>query len=262
MASEFAHQMRKAELGLAVRLLPPRGRVLELGAGDGWQSRALNEQGFDMTAVDVDASRIGSFPNFPVALYDGSTLPYPDASFDAIYSSNVMEHVADFERVQNELARVLRPNGYAVHCVPSAVWRFWTTLGHPLHAARSALAVAGGRGPAGTLVRQELRRSSSSIARVGRLLRLGLLSPRHGEHGSFLGEHFLFSRRGWLRRFEQTGWVVRSAEPTGIFYSGNELWGTRLGSPARRTLARFLGSSTLVFMIAPREGVSRHDHQS
>jgi SAM-dependent methyltransferase len=44
--------------------------------------------------------------------------PYEDASFDAVMSNQVMEHVADHDRVFAETSRVLRDGGYAVHLFP------------------------------------------------------------------------------------------------------------------------------------------------
>ncbi|MBZ5580656.1 MAG: class I SAM-dependent methyltransferase [Acidobacteriia bacterium] len=41
----------------------------------------------------------------------GEELPFPDRSFDIVYSANVLEHTRDPERVFAEAVRVLRPGG-------------------------------------------------------------------------------------------------------------------------------------------------------
>ena len=41
----------------------------------------------------------------------GEALPFPDDSFDLVYSANVLEHTEDPERVFMESVRVLRPGG-------------------------------------------------------------------------------------------------------------------------------------------------------
>jgi hypothetical protein len=49
---------------------------------------------------------------------DLTDLPFPDASFDWILSSHVLEHVPDDGAAIAELARVLRPGGRAILMVP------------------------------------------------------------------------------------------------------------------------------------------------
>lgn len=45
-------------------------------------------------------------------------LPYPDASFQAVLCSHVLEHVEDDRRAMREIRRVLRPGGWAVLMTP------------------------------------------------------------------------------------------------------------------------------------------------
>lgn len=252
MASKFAHAMRSAELELAIPLLPAGGRILELGAGDGWQASILAQHGFTVTAVDVAGVAAGAAQYAPVTLYDGRILPFPDAAFDAIYSSNVLEHIKDFDLIQAELARVLTTEGVAVHCVPSATWRFWTTLGHPFHAAKWVWSSRKhSTAPPVPSPASDINRLLIGKSMLG-LLRLGLIARRHGEHGNFVTEHYLFSRGAWKRRFEQTGWQIHVLRPTGLFYSGNELCGLRLARRLRGSMARILGSSTLLLAARPR----------
>ena len=65
---------------------------------------------------------------FPIIDYDGRHIPFDDASFDIVFSSNVMEHICDLHQTNREIQRVLRPDGYCVHVMPTHIWRFWTTL--------------------------------------------------------------------------------------------------------------------------------------
>jgi SAM-dependent methyltransferase len=49
---------------------------------------------------------------------DITDIQYPDASFDVIYCSHVLEHVSDDQRAMRELHRVLQPGGWAILQVP------------------------------------------------------------------------------------------------------------------------------------------------
>jgi SAM-dependent methyltransferase len=54
---------------------------------------------------------------------DITQIKLPDASFDVIYCSHVLEHVPDDLRAMRELKRVLRPSGWALFMVPITVDR-------------------------------------------------------------------------------------------------------------------------------------------
>lgn len=49
----------------------------------------------------------------------GEAIPYPNDDFDIVYSSNVLEHVADPAKVVSEIVRVLKPGGHAQLVVPN-----------------------------------------------------------------------------------------------------------------------------------------------
>lgn len=49
---------------------------------------------------------------------DLTDAPHPDASFDVIYVSHVLEHIPDDRRAMREIYRILRPGGWAVLLVP------------------------------------------------------------------------------------------------------------------------------------------------
>lgn len=49
---------------------------------------------------------------------DLTDLPFPSGSFDVVLSSHVLEHVPDDRRALSEIARVLKPSGWAVLLFP------------------------------------------------------------------------------------------------------------------------------------------------
>jgi len=223
----WLRRLRTVEIEHAAAFCPAGARILEIGAGAGFQALRLQQLGFDIDAIDIS---VGDQQVFPVRKYDGIQIPWPPSSFDVVFTSNVLEHINGLPQMQREITRVLRPGGVAVHVVPTHSWRAWTT-------ATSA--------PAGLLA---LARRANWRRVIGPLLPL-----RHGVRGNILSETWLFHPRHWRRTFTADGFVVLRAEPMGLFYTGNELLGPRLSVPLRQVLARLLGSACWIFEVAPRQ---------
>jgi SAM-dependent methyltransferase len=57
-------------------------------------------------------------PGAAMVVMDITDIHYPDASFDVIYCSHVLEHVPEDRKAMRELARVLKPGGWAIIAVP------------------------------------------------------------------------------------------------------------------------------------------------
>ncbi|MFN3197628.1 MAG: class I SAM-dependent methyltransferase [Bradymonadia bacterium] len=107
---------------IALRLVPPGdGRaVLDLGARAGHQSRWLASRGYTVTSVDVEPGFEGC-----LVIDANQPLPFEDDSFDLIWSSEVIEHLADPAFSLSELRRVTRPGGSLILTTPNSyMWLF------------------------------------------------------------------------------------------------------------------------------------------
>lgn len=100
-------------------------RVLELGAGSSPRAGILAAP----AAVACDLSwpmlaARNTFPELPRTVADGQALPFADATFDAVFSINVLEHVPDPRQLVAEAARVLVPGGLMLAVTPNgdAAW--------------------------------------------------------------------------------------------------------------------------------------------
>jgi SAM-dependent methyltransferase len=240
---EHLWALRLWELKRARRLLPDTGTVLEIGAGPGWQARALAAEGLQVVAVDIAASRYA--PVWPVLRYDGRRLPFRDGCFDAVFSSNVLEHVVDLSALLAEMARVLKPGGCCVHVLPTPAWRLWTTATHYPHMARLLFRALFARSFA---EQTALPWGTSPSARLD-LIRCALWPQRHGEQGSALSEVALFRRGRWQALFERAGFRMDAWEPGGLAYTGNALLGPHLTLKSRARLSPWLGSATAIFLL-------------
>ena len=93
--------------------------VLDLGCAGGFMAEALALRGAHVTGIDpaadaIDAARAHARETGLRIGYDvgvGEALPYESATFDAVVCVDVLEHVANLNKVLSEVVRTLRPGG-------------------------------------------------------------------------------------------------------------------------------------------------------
>lgn len=234
--------IREYELQQTISLLPPAESILEIGAGAGWQSLLLKKHGYKVAAVDIPSSRYLQNKVFPVITYDGSRLPFSDNAFDIIFSSNVLEHIQDLDSFENEIWRVIKPQGIAVHILPTTTWRFWTFLSHHLWVCRRLLEEFQN-------ITQNEPASNNNISSIENRWRYLFWPNRHGVSGNSLSELYLFSCHSWINHFKSHGWHLYKKKETGIFYTGNQIFYNKLSLKTRKKLAYFLGSSSRIYIL-------------
>jgi len=96
-------------------------RVLEIGVGMGadyleWLKAGAKATGVDLSAASIERARhrcqqAGYQPDLRVG--DAEQLPFPDNSFDVVYSYGVMHHSPNTRQCVREAFRVLKPGGQA-----------------------------------------------------------------------------------------------------------------------------------------------------
>ncbi|MEQ9797675.1 methyltransferase domain-containing protein [Parvibaculum sp.] len=112
-------------------------RALDLGCGAGRHVHAMyyhsqcHVVGLDLGFEDVRNTRngFGSCPDmdpdtkraFSLTVSNALSLPFPDASFDKVICSEVLEHIPDYEQAVAEIDRILKPGGTLAVSVP----RYW-----------------------------------------------------------------------------------------------------------------------------------------
>ena len=87
------------------RLLPDGGRILDIGCGDGSLARLVMDRRPDVEVVGIDVL-VRPDTHIPVEAFDGTTIPYDDASFDGAVIVDVLHHTEDPIVLLREAARV------------------------------------------------------------------------------------------------------------------------------------------------------------
>jgi SAM-dependent methyltransferase len=87
--------------------------VLDVGGGPGYFRSAFTSAGSRYVAVDADRAELSAAdrPHDETVLGSGMELPLRTGSVDVCFSSNVLEHVPNPERMADEMVRVTRPGG-------------------------------------------------------------------------------------------------------------------------------------------------------
>ena len=105
-------------------------RCLEIGCGRGVYQDAVD----DYVGIDISEA-LSEDLHKPFVIGSATNLPFPDASFDAIWSYAVLEHVCGPESALNEIRRVLKPGGLLL-LHPAWQCRPWAAQGYPVRALR------------------------------------------------------------------------------------------------------------------------------
>ena len=248
-SNETFLRIRAWELDFIARQFWPGARILEIGAGNGQQAAELATRGFAVDAIDIASSVYRGSRVFPIVDYDGNRIPFPDRSFDFVFSSNVLEHVTNLSQMHSEIARVLKSDGRAIHVLPTHAWRFWTTLDAFPFALKQLRTLRGELLLRRPTTRGELRRLRKAWEMAGQRLFEPFRQQRHGARGNSISEIWLFRPGFWRRNFRENGFSIERETPLGLFYTGNLVFGRRLSMSARERLAKFLGSACHLFVL-------------
>jgi SAM-dependent methyltransferase len=126
-------------------------RVLEIGCGTGCDLLQFARHGAEATGIDITPEhlrlareRVGQSAQVQEA--EATDLPFPDGSFDYVYSHGVLHHIKDARRAVEEVFRVLRPGGrFNVHVY--ARWSYFTLLRRLQHGRDWKLWIENSRDP-------------------------------------------------------------------------------------------------------------------
>ena len=111
--------------------LPPIGRMLNVGSGEGDIDPSLATHATELLACDINEGDIAQarlanagVANLHYSVQDSEALRFESASFDVVLSLEVIEHVMNPRLMLSELARVLKPGGTIILTCPNVHFPF------------------------------------------------------------------------------------------------------------------------------------------
>lgn len=132
---------RRAKLIIENLNLKGSEKVLDAGCGDGFYIKLLNQlyPNLEIYGIDIDSKALESayvnlskelkYKNIKIYERSINETKFDDNFFDAVFSTEVLEHVPDDLGALNEVKRILKPNGKYVFTVPNYNFPFmWDPL--------------------------------------------------------------------------------------------------------------------------------------
>ena len=93
--------------------LPGRS-VLDVGGGPGYFADAFADTWYIGLEPNVSEMSAAGLTGYGAVRGDGTALPFRDGSFDVVYSSNVAEHIPNWQAMGEEMLRVTKPGGLTI----------------------------------------------------------------------------------------------------------------------------------------------------
>ena len=121
---------------IAAMELPLDARILDIGTSTGTNLRMLRDLGFTrFEGLDRSEEAIQWCAEKglgKVTAGDVCALPFPDASFDLVLATDIIEHVDDDAMALREINRILKPEGRALITVPAfqMLWGLQDDVSH------------------------------------------------------------------------------------------------------------------------------------
>lgn len=113
-------------------LLPPRGRVCDLGCGHAYHLRRFREMGFEVVGVDPDAEAREQAGLAGVTVLPGTAEDVPesleDGTFDLVIMTHSLEHCRNPTKALANVARLTKPGGLCYVEVPNCASEHFKTF--------------------------------------------------------------------------------------------------------------------------------------
>lgn len=249
---ENRNTLRKHDMDIVFKNVPEKifKQGLELGAGDGFQSRILMKYCESLICTEYNKERLDlnlqkEVKGLKCEICDAENLPFKENSFDFIFSSSVLEHLKDPDKCLSELNRVLDKDGMMIHIMPTRLFKLaYMTLHFPFVAymlmSKERREVVFKKAKTDDLRNNIKSKDTSRFSKI--------FPPIHGENAGHISEFYNFGKNHWIALFERNGFSVRKIKKASLSS------GYRFGFNNARKLGERLGlCSFYAYIITKKE---------
>lgn len=95
-----------------------KGNVLDVGCGQSPYKFLLNASQTKYFGIDVADADKFDYKNSEITPFNGENIPFEDDKFEGLICTEVLEHVPNYQKLINEMFRVMKKDGMAIITIP------------------------------------------------------------------------------------------------------------------------------------------------
>jgi 2-polyprenyl-3-methyl-5-hydroxy-6-metoxy-1,4-benzoquinol methylase len=212
-------KLRTKELEIIFRYLKNKrfSKAIEIGAGNGYQSKILIDICDNLIATDMNSDRLYSAEEnskIELTVLDAEKIgsSFDKELFDFVYSSNLMEHLPDVDLCLQGCHQVLKDDGIIINILPNSNWRLLSSvLYYPVKIMRLfdyLILRLGSSSSDAQVTKNKSQGNNIKVTRGKRSFLEILIPPPHGVSTNSVSEIFAFRKKTWKRTFERNNFQV------------------------------------------------------
>jgi len=222
----YIHQLRQREIDIIFSNAHnwKFEKILEIGAGDGFQSRLLVNYADSIVCTELDENRLVTIahPKIEYKICDAERIGsyFPANTFDLIFSSNLFEHLPHPQKALKGISKIMKENGVVILIMPTTFWsivRF--LLYYPVLIKTKIVKIVNDKiqktvssKPISAIKTKFARRGNNlklkDIKSDNKLCRLIKWPKPHGVSKSIFQEFKAFRRKSWTNLLIKEGYTL------------------------------------------------------
>ena len=233
--------------------------ALELGAGNGFQSSLLTIYCNLLVSTEINDERleIKDIKNVNYQICDALKIKdfFEEKKFDLIYSSNMLEHITEQEKVLQGCMHCLKDDGIIIHTMPSVFWKICQLFFFYPNLFLNAIASIKRKilNKQRTPVKKNTKGNNFDIKNQKKTKwKEKFIPPIHGVSRTHLGEFMAFRKKHWISVFEKADFNIINIR------KGAVASGYGFGLNKFRALIDKLGLTSEYIYIAEKKGCDTH----